>query len=438
MSSSILHIELNDQLKKVLATIVLLFDFLAISTLSAQVEFAIPTTLPFPLFHNSNSSVNTLADLDGDGDLDLFYLTYRDDEGIVISYHENVNIMDQLHPEFSPNVVVHYQNIILPNSFDDELINCIFEDIDNDGDLDLFIGLLAYYDNSGVLFYENTGDATNPVFTGKPLRNPFGINFGVFQISVPKFGDIDNDGDLDLFTVRQDSITNEMRLVFSENIGDPESPNFGTLEENPFHISSNLKMVYFDLGDIDNDGDLDIIGELLELEPETTNKSFIYYQNLGDAEVAFFAPQRINPFSLYSIYRSELLWPVLGDLNNDGDLDILVVGNFDHEQNTASWFFLENLLNPVTLTEAPILLTPAIIYPTISHDFVTLRLETMTIQSYFYISIFDAKGRPLSYKSLAGGTVLNEKIDISTYPVGQYFIEIQMPDGRLVKQAVKQ
>ena len=69
-----------------------------------------------------------------------------------------------------------------------------FADIDGDGDQDLVVG-----EGDGTLnYYENTGTASDSVYTARTgTANPWdGIDVGF--TSTPTFADIDGDGDQDL------------------------------------------------------------------------------------------------------------------------------------------------------------------------------------------------------------------------------------------------
>ena len=70
-----------------------------------------------------------------------------------------------------------------------------FTDVDGDGDFDAFVG----FGDGTVSYYENTGDTSSAAFSKRTgTDNPFdGIDFG--DDSAPVFADIDNDGDDDAF-----------------------------------------------------------------------------------------------------------------------------------------------------------------------------------------------------------------------------------------------
>jgi hypothetical protein len=68
-----------------------------------------------------------------------------------------------------------------------------FADVDGDGDLDGWIG----NSQGNTLWFENTGSALSPAFAA-PATNPFGLQ-NVRGRAAPTFADIDDDGDLDAF-----------------------------------------------------------------------------------------------------------------------------------------------------------------------------------------------------------------------------------------------
>ncbi|MBL4650120.1 MAG: T9SS type A sorting domain-containing protein, partial [Aureispira sp.] len=124
----------------------------------------------------------------------------------------------------------------------------VFVDIDNDGDMDLFFGEL--YGN--IHYYENTGSASNPAFSTH-LANPFGL-IDIGHSFTPNFVDIDNDGDMDLFSGEYYG-----SIKFFENTGTVSAPAFGAIQTNPFNLTNvNGFMSSPFFADIDNDGDKDL------------------------------------------------------------------------------------------------------------------------------------------------------------------------------------
>jgi Secretion system C-terminal sorting domain/FG-GAP-like repeat len=170
-----------------------------------------------------------------------------------------------------------------------------FVDIDNDGDQDFFA---ASFQNTDNYFFENVGTSTAPQF-GNPLVNPSWMQAGNYPT---EFADIDGDGDYDLFNFKN----------FSENIGSATEPNFGPVQINPFLLDeSGFGAIKF--ADLDADGDLDN-GLLIY---DYYNITLNFYQNTGSDLAANF---NSVPFLTEDFYLKNFTF---GDIDNDGDLDIM-------------------------------------------------------------------------------------------------------------------
>jgi len=115
-------------------------------------------------------------------------------------------------------------------------------DCDNDGDHDLFVstGQLGMYEN---WFYKNNGDGTFTKVTDSPLVNDATWSAG------SAWGDYDKDGDLDLAVGGYDGDN----LLYNNN----GNGNFTKVENNAF-VNDGGYTEGLGWADIDNDGDLDI------------------------------------------------------------------------------------------------------------------------------------------------------------------------------------
>lgn len=172
-----------------------------------------------------------VADLDADGDLDMLVGTWN--RGSLYFRNDGTPGVPDFVLDESRTVTLTRGSNSTP----------VLVDIDADGDLDLFIG-----ESSGDLnFYRNTGSAGVPQF--ELVSDKFeGIDVG--RRSVPRFADLDGDGDQDLILGREAG-----GVLLYLNEGTPEVPVFvesGTLPA-PFPI---LAVPAFT--DIDLDGDLDL------------------------------------------------------------------------------------------------------------------------------------------------------------------------------------
>lgn len=174
--------------------------------------------------------------------------------------------------------------------------NPVLVDIDGDGDIDCFSGEFNWNKtgivNSHISFYKNTGDARHPVFTEmKGAKNPLAA-IAIPGLLIPRFADIDGDGDLDCFIA-----SNTGSILFYENKGTANAASF-VKQSAAFNPLSNVKfsgiaISQFLLEDVDIDGDLDCL-----ITDEDGNE--IYYQNQGTASNAQFVmtDKASNPFAL--------------------------------------------------------------------------------------------------------------------------------------------
>ena len=109
-------------------------------------------------------------------------------------------------------------------------------------------------DNNDLLFVENIGSSVSPQFDViNATLNPFGLNANIHFL--PKFSDIDNDGDFDLFTSTYDA-----DIRFYENSGSNTQAQYIPYVLNPFSIQNfNEDYSICEFVDLDNDGDLDLM-----------------------------------------------------------------------------------------------------------------------------------------------------------------------------------
>lgn len=127
------------------------------------------------------------ADIDGDGDLDLFA---GDLYAGNINYYENTG---------SATVPAFGAAQTNPFGLSATYYNAspVLIDLDSDGDLDMLVA--EYYGE--IQYFENTGTATAPAFAA-PVMNPFGLTSPAseYYVSLAE-ADMDNDGDMDLIMV---------------------------------------------------------------------------------------------------------------------------------------------------------------------------------------------------------------------------------------------
>ena len=251
---------------------------------------------------------------------------------------------------------------------DDTQINVVeFADFDNDGDYDFLSGeynAVGYYVELGFHFQENIGSSTNPNFNPNASYNPYNLtayfpsppNVGVFQYF--KVIDLDNDGDFDILSnvVLQNQLQYSIStdFVYYENIGTPNSPIFNTPITNPFGLNSSSSLLHTSIADLDNDGDLDLLGFSYDFQNYSANSVFI--ENVGSASAPNFTTPQLNQFGIPSGVFS---WITLEDIDTDGDFDML----FGAEDYTGTTIMFAENTGSANIPQFPSSPTSLIINP---------------------------------------------------------------------------
>ena len=139
---------------------------------------------------------------------------------------------------------------------------------------------------------------------------------GIGAVNMMDSGDIDSDGDLDLVSISQNSITQNYQIKWFGNDGlwfdNPNQPlSFTAGSELSFDILEINRPKFLSLGDVDQDGDTDLT------VASSQDGNFNLFFNDGNGSFA-------GPELLYNEVAGEAHVVKLADLNNDGNLDLVL------------------------------------------------------------------------------------------------------------------
>ena len=242
---------------------------------------ATATHLP-PSAPSAGASV-TFADVDGDGDRDLFVGLWSAPARLFLNDGTG-HFVDATAGRVPPSSIYHWREAI--------------GDIDADGDLDIVYSTI-YEDH--VFVNDGTGHFTDASAARLPRVLGATLDIGL--------ADLDGDLDLDLFTAE---VSQQNRLLFNDGAGFFTNATPERLETPWFPAPAMA------LGDLDGDGDLDLVTASGDYGEAIANDAMLLNDGRGN-----FLPA---PAANFPAVLDDSRAVVLGDVDGDGDTDV-VFGN---------------------------------------------------------------------------------------------------------------
>ncbi len=279
------------------------------------------------------------ADIDGDTDLDLYvcnYVTY-DLVALEAMKAESLQSGKPVPSALNPHVFQPQANVLYLNNGDGTFrdateatgtaasdgrsMQAVFSDLDNDGDMDLYVAKLT----SANHVYRNGGEGRFSDVSEDSWAADFRGSMGLTA------GDYDADGDIDLFMSHWVDEENALYRNLLVEDGDASRIRFVDESYTAQLAEESIKQIGWGtaLFDYDNDGDLDVF---------VTNGST--FQELEDPERLIPQPDRLFRNEGDGLFTDvsgsagiTTLPPRVGrgatfaDYDRDGDIDIFIVNN---------------------------------------------------------------------------------------------------------------
>ncbi len=273
------------------------------SNLNAEHGHDVRQFLSMPMMYSAGVAV---ADYDNDGDLDLYFVSGNDGDNYLYK-----NQGDGTFSETASEAGVTIPGVRSSGP--------TFADIDGDGWLDLFVGAV---DNDPYYLFHNNKDGT---FTDITISA--GVIIKAANSVSTTFGDIDNDGDLDMFISHWGNPFNADKSLEIVWRNDTEN---GVIKFVDVSTEWGMNELYLDqaldtsfvpsLSDIDNDGDIDLL----------------LVSDFGNSKVLRNDGNKFTRTNVESINDQFGMGSAVGDIDNDGDMDWYVTSIHKKENSTQA------------------------------------------------------------------------------------------------------
>ena len=300
---------------------------------------------------NQLSSSCAFADYDNDGDLDLYTVNY-----VQFDLEENPKCTYQgVSTYCTPEALPGQSDSFFRNNGDGTFsditqsaglfaptgkgLGVVWGDYDNDGDPDIFVA----NDTTPNFLYQNNGKGTFQniaLFAGVALS----MEGRPYSGMGTNFGDFDNDGDLDIVVTNFQDQTNSLyqneqnaffnEVSFSTGIGEKSLPYLAWGVDFVDLNNDGWQDLFIANGHLDhNISDIDPIGTYAQ-------RNQVFMNQKGRA----FIDRSATMLKQKQVSRGS----AFGDLDNDGDIDIVVSNLNDHPvilwnvtEHTSNWFILK-------------------------------------------------------------------------------------------------
>lgn len=307
-----------------------------------SVDFDDPEFVDRPLDAEERHAGSTVLalDIDDSGVMDLVIgdasypnLVMLRNSGLEVNTNSGMDLQDTNFPSETTPVDLE----IFPGAF--------YVDVNNDGKRDLIASpnaKIGSENKTSVWMYNNVNTDADPEFDY--IQNDF-LQEDMIEngtSSLPVFFDHNGDGLMDLIVSslgQYNPVTGNLisKMAYYENVGTADAPQYELITDDYEDISTmgigETLALYPTFGDLDGDGDEDMI--LGEYE------GYCYYlENTGGEG----SPAIFNTFTLLTnadgapILESTFVYPELVDLDRDGDQDLVIgrrSGKLHYYENTG-------------------------------------------------------------------------------------------------------
>ena len=248
-----------------------------------------------------------LFDIDNDNDLDL--ILGQGDGTIALYYNDGFPEVERWRLDEDYFAGLSFDHCVIPS----------LGDFDGDDSLELVVGITDYgFPEDSLHVFRNRGTSENPVW-----EEVFGFfNISTAEFAFHKFHDWDNDGDYDLIVSAVGVI--EDPYYFYRNEGIPGEPAWyldSTLTDALPSGITPCGYEGFDIADLNSDGAYDFVSAYIECD---SYSALAFIINEGTNENPVYGIPIINQ----TPYLGYQITPVMEDIDNDGDFDVLAAGAY--------------------------------------------------------------------------------------------------------------